>query len=33
VITYNRHRRNHGDYLRGRTPHEILDNHKGHKAA
>jgi transposase InsO family protein len=31
--TYNRRRRNHGDYMRGRTPHEMLDNHKKHKAA
>ncbi len=28
LITYNRRRRNHGDYMRGRTPQEILDNHK-----
>ena len=26
-ITYNHRRRNHGDYMRGRTPHEILDRH------
>ena len=32
-ITYNRRRRNHGDYMRGRTPQEILDNHKRNKAA
>jgi transposase InsO family protein len=31
--TYNRRRRNHGDYMRGRTPQEILDNHKRNKAA
>jgi transposase InsO family protein len=33
LITYNRRRRNHGDYMRGRTPQEILDNHKRNKAA
>ena len=33
LITYNRRRRNHGDYIRGRTPQEILDNHKRNKAA
>jgi transposase InsO family protein len=33
LSTYNRRRRNHGDYMRGRTPHEVLDNHKKNKAA
>jgi transposase InsO family protein len=33
LITYNRRRRNHGDYMRGRTPQEILDNHRRNKAA
>ena len=33
LITYNHRRRNHGDYMRGRTPQEILDNHKRNKAA
>ena len=33
LITYNRRRRNHGDYMRGRTPQQILDNHKQNKAA
>ena len=28
LITYNHRRRNHGDYMRGRTPHQILDNHR-----
>ena len=28
LITYNHRRRNHGDYMSGRTPQEILDNHK-----
>jgi transposase InsO family protein len=33
LLTYNRRRRNHGDYMRGRTPQEILDTHKQRKAA
>ena len=33
LVTYNRRRRNHGDYMRGRTPQEILDNHKRNQAA
>ena len=33
LVTYHRHRRNHGDYMRGRTPQEILDTHKQRKAA
>jgi len=33
LVTYHHRRRNHGDYMRGRTPHEILDNHKQSKAA
>ena len=33
LITYNHRRRNHGDYMRGRTPQEILDNHKRNQAA
>jgi transposase InsO family protein len=33
LITYNHRRRNHGDYMRGRTPREILDSHKRSKAA
>ena len=33
LVTYNRRRRNHGDYMRGRTPQEILDSFKSHKAA
>jgi transposase InsO family protein len=32
LITYNHRRRNHGHYMSGRTPHEILDNHKKNKA-
>jgi transposase InsO family protein len=33
LVTYNRRRRNHGDYMRGRTPSQVLDNHKKNKAA
>ena len=33
LLTYSRRRRNHGDYMRGRTPQEILDSFKSHKAA
>ena len=33
LITYHHRRRNHGDYMRGRTPHQVLDNHKRNKAA
>jgi hypothetical protein len=33
LITCDRRRRNHGDCMRGRTPQEILDNHKRTKAA
>jgi transposase InsO family protein len=33
LVTYNHRRRNHGDYMRGRTPSQILDNHKKNKAA
>jgi transposase InsO family protein len=33
LITYHRRRRNHGDYLRGRTPQEVLDTFKSNKAA
>ena len=32
LCTYHR-RRNHGDYMRGRTPQGVLDNHKKRKAA
>ena len=31
--SYNRRRRNHGDYMRGRTPQEVLDTFKRSKAA
>jgi hypothetical protein len=32
LITFNHRRRLHGDYMRGRTPHRVLDNHKKNKA-
>jgi transposase InsO family protein len=33
LITYHHLRRNHGDYMRGRTPQEILDTYRRNKAA
>jgi hypothetical protein len=33
LVTYNHRRRNHGDYMRGRTSSQVLDNHKKNKAA
>ena len=33
LITYHHRRRNHGDYMRGRTPHQILDTFRRNKAA
>ena len=33
LITYNRRRRNHGDYMAGRTPAKILDSYNKDKAA
>jgi transposase InsO family protein len=33
LLTYHRRRRNHGDYMRGRTPQEVLDSFKSNKAA
>jgi transposase InsO family protein len=33
LITYHHRRRNHGDYMAGRTPHEILDKYRRNKAA
>ena len=33
LVTYHHRRRNHGDYMAGRTPHQILDSHKKNKAA
>jgi transposase InsO family protein len=33
LMHYNHRRRNHGDYMRGRTPREVLDSHRNRKAA
>ncbi|HVA05789.1 MAG TPA: DDE-type integrase/transposase/recombinase [Acidimicrobiales bacterium] len=33
LTTYHRRRRNPWDYMSGRTPHEVLDNHRRNKAA
>jgi transposase InsO family protein len=33
LIHYNNRRRNHGDYMHGRTPRQVLDNHPNPKAA
>jgi transposase InsO family protein len=33
LITYNTRRRNHGAFMAGRTPREVLDNHTTRKAA
>ena len=33
LVTYHRRRRNHGDYMRGRTPAQMLDTHQHKKAA
>jgi transposase InsO family protein len=33
LIRYHHRRRNHGDYMRGRTPAQILDNHRRQLAA
>ncbi|MDA8298278.1 MAG: DDE-type integrase/transposase/recombinase [Actinomycetota bacterium] len=33
LVTYNTRRRNHGDFMRGRTPREVLDAHQSRKAS
>jgi transposase InsO family protein len=33
LVTYNTRRRNHSDYMRGRTPRQVLDTHHKRKAA
>lgn len=33
LVRYNRRRRNHGDFMRGRTPAQVLDMHKRNRAA
>ena len=32
LLGYNNRRRNHGDFMRGRTPREVLDSHRANKA-
>lgn len=33
LTTYNTRRRNHGDFMAGRTPRQVLDNHQARQAA
>jgi transposase InsO family protein len=33
LIRYHHRRRNHSDYMRGRTPAQLLDNHRPHQAS
>lgn len=33
LVDYHHRRRNHADYMRGPTPHQILDYHQRNKAA
>ena len=33
LLRYHHRRRNHGDYMAGRTPKEMLDNHQSRLAA
>ena len=33
LVHYNTRRRNHSDYMRGRTPRQVLDTHRNRKAA
>jgi transposase InsO family protein len=33
LVDYNNRRRNHGDFMRGRTPRQVLDTHRNRKAA
>jgi transposase InsO family protein len=33
LVTYHHRRKNHSDYMRGRTPAQVLDNHQQKKAA
>jgi transposase InsO family protein len=33
LVTYHHRRRNHGDFMRGRTPRQMLDNHRSNRAA
>ena len=31
LVRYHQHRRNHSDFMRGRTPAEVLDSHRNHQ--
>ena len=33
LVTDHHRRRNHGEYMRGRTSHQVLDSHRRNKAA
>ena len=33
LVTYNTHRQNHGDFMAGRTPRQVLDTHRKNRAA
>jgi transposase InsO family protein len=33
LVTYNNRRRNHSDFMQGRTPRQVLDSHHKHRAA
>jgi transposase InsO family protein len=33
LATYNTRRKNHSDFMRGRTPHQVLDTHRKNRAA
>lgn len=33
LISYHHRRRNHGDFMQGRTPHQMLDTHRSKRAA
>jgi transposase InsO family protein len=33
LVTYNTRRANHSDFMRGRTPRQVLDTHRNHRAA
>lgn len=33
LVDYNNRRRNHGDFMHGRTPRQVLDSHRNRKAA
>jgi transposase InsO family protein len=33
LVDYNTRRPNHSDYMRGRTPHQVLDHHRNNRAS